>query len=206
MEIISALIGLGGLFVAALSVILVYRSRLQAHSQALYDRQLLAASEAAEALVEVNGAIEEVRFRKNIDLLDDERSRRVFKDAVYQPKEKLRRVILRNSPFLPSSVFSHLSEYLAHIELVLGEMATGETDYTIGRYEQTHRPWDDSTANFALAVIAIRDFLGVGTLTPTFKAEEVQDPDSETYKKTREIIRLLDKQYDRPSSPMLGVG
>ena len=206
MDIINSLVALGGLALAGVSVILIYRSRHQPQSEALYNRQLDAATEAADALVDVNTAIDDFRFRKGIDIIEGEKERALFKKGVYEPKERLRRVLLRNSPFLPSPVFAELSEYLANVELALGEMETHEADWGIGRITQIARPWDIATATFAASVIAIRDFLGVGPLTARFaKHRDGQDPlsDPDARKKAREIVRLLERQYDRPSSPLI---
>ena len=208
MEILNSLVALAGLGVAALSVFLVYRARHQTYSRALYDRQLLAASEAIEALIEVNAAVEGFRFRQGVDIIGSDKERRAFKKAVYEPKETLRKAVLRNSAFLPSTVFSELTAYLANIELSLGEMASGEQYVTIGRITQIDRPWDEATATFASAIIAMRDFLGVGPLTPRFRKNEPgEDPlsDPEAKRKVRDLVRLLERQYDTPQNPLLPV-
>jgi hypothetical protein len=61
---------------------------------------------------------------------------KAFKAAVYAPREESRQVLLCNSPFLPCSVFSEPWEYLANIELALGERVTAEESSHYVQFDQ----------------------------------------------------------------------
>jgi hypothetical protein len=209
MDLLGALVPIASLIVAGMSVYLAHKSRQEPFQKALYDLQVKAASDTADALVSTQSAIDRVALSIPSPILDDEKSHAVFAKLVKSPKEELRRTILRYSPFLPTQVFSALSEYLAHLELVLGEMHTSEGFHSIGRYTQTRNPWDDFYANFAIAITSIRDFLGVGPLTSSIArtlGATKREPHAEVAKRARELIRLLQREYDTPTSPMLDIG
>ena len=207
MEILSGIIGIGGLVVAALSLYYSYRSRIQPYNDALYRIQIQGASDAIDSLVKVNQAIDKFKLDTKRTILLSADDFGLFKEAVYPSKEILRETILKYSPYFPNRVFLALSEYLAHIELVIGEMKSHEAYASIGRHEMICNPWDHLIYNFALAVQEIRDYLGVGpissSIAKTFGKNE--DLDDDVKAKTRELVRLIQREYDWPISPMLGV-
>ncbi len=208
MDIIATVVALAGVAVAALSVWLAYRGRVDPYQKSLYDLQIAGASEAMTALVQVQSAIDNFALSNGRPILADDAAKEEFRRSVVSPKDDLRKVVLRYSPFLPAHVFAALSEYLSHLELVVGEMKTHFGFETIGRYEAIQDPWDHFYANFAVAVVSLRDFLGVGPLTSSI-AKTVgatrREPDADVEARAQELIRLLQRDYDVSTSPLLGI-
>lgn len=212
MQIPEGILTLGSLIIALLSIILsiilANRSRVEPYKKALYDQQMKSAIECADALVAAQVAIDIFHStHPECSILDNEEKRSHFRENVYLTKLNLRITILRNSPHLPTKVFGTLSEYLAFFELILGEMRTDEGFASIGRNIQQLDPWEIFYADFALAIISIRDFIGVGPLTSSIAqtvGSDKQQPEIEN-QNVRELIRLLQRNYDVPSSQILGI-
>lgn len=204
MPISENLIALGGLITAnlslILSIILAKSSRKEPFKKAFYDQQMKATLDCADALVATQMAIDNFLLSTEERLLDFNMPRAQFIEAIQHEKDKLRIAILRYSPYLPTEIFATLSEYLAFLELVTGEMKTHEGFTSIGRNNQQIEPWEDFYANFALAILSIRKFLGVGPLTSSI-ARTVGTKDRRPVtedKNAREIIRLLQRTTTYP--------
>lgn len=211
MQMSENLIAIGGLLTAVLSIILsiilAKSSRIEPFKKALYDQQMKATLDCADALVSTQVAIDNFLLSTETRLLDFDKTRAQFIEAVHLEKNELRITVLRYSPYLPTEIFASLSEYLAFLELVIGEMKTHEGFASIGRNIQQIEPWEDFYANFALAILSIRKFLGVGPLTSSI-ARTVGTEDRHIIiedKNAREIIRLLQRNYDIPTSHKLGI-
>jgi len=209
MDILNSLSGLFGVIVAAVSVYFIYKSRADQYKNELYSQQIKAVLDLTSSLYSVQIALNHIPTDEKIFFIDDDKQRKIIKKKLKEPKNELREKLIQCSPILPPKVFSSFTEYIALIELSIGEMSSAPENSGNWRNCLQHSPWETLQGQFVSTIMSIRDFLGVGPLSQSIEqviGGKRKDEDKELLRNAWEILRLLQYQYDKPYLPELGIG
>lgn len=162
--LVSALLGIGGLIVAALSAHWAQATRLEPFKKLVYERQTAAADECLLALVALENVVEEHhRSLGSPNFFEHDDDRDAFAQLTQSPTHILRAALYRWSAVLPYEVFMPMTQYVAVVEYVAGKRSVA--DGWLGAGYPIGSPWTYLPGYFLESVAAVREFLGVDPLS-----------------------------------------
>jgi hypothetical protein len=159
MDWISGLIGLGGLFVAALSLWLNYRDRSAMHRQIIYQKQIDAYSEIIISLIQFfNKALE--FMPPSYKYFGDEAGK-LLETMVFEEFTQFKTAFAKNMMFISEDVAMKILNFYALWKYFISPTKNPDHPYK----DHLTEPVSDLSSAFSEVVWEIRKAIGTGKLT-----------------------------------------
>ena len=196
---VSGVVGLGSVIFSGLSTIWSRKARIEPIKRRLYDQQITAASECANALVDLQLAIEKHHFDIGHKATLGKEEREKFIDSTNIFRENLKRKLYQWSFILPSEVFNPMAYYLSIVEYVANVRIL--VDGWPGASYAHEMPWSTLAKSFLSSISSVRDFLHIdplsNDLSVSFRPSD-EEFNKEVSMKTKSLGYLMSYDY-RPN-------